>query len=281
MSPRSTTRPLYFWNWGSNSAVLRWQMSISVAKWTFFLSLCASRITSFLLLTFSSLRACLELFPSFIHCSFCIWNIHCLKHRNEIVNQIGMGHRSKPFACNVVFMISRLRRFNSLPCGFVKFQHTTILRFWNLVGCIKPRCGYLSAGRAGRTLCSLFARHSRVHMHFQLSPRIPNDFFVFFILWINKVDASHSSSIFEFWLLVFPFLFFSLLSGFPGDHIYPFGEGGEGGGGGKRKEEGGGFSFNKVNFVNPFQESKKNVDSRPHSNNHQCAFLASHPDLYE
>ena len=35
MSPRSTTPPLYLWNFGSNSAFLRWQMSINVAKWTF------------------------------------------------------------------------------------------------------------------------------------------------------------------------------------------------------------------------------------------------------
>ena len=44
-SPRSTTLPLYLWNFGSNSAFLRWHTSINVAKWTFFLSLCASRIT--------------------------------------------------------------------------------------------------------------------------------------------------------------------------------------------------------------------------------------------
>ena len=63
--------------------------------------------------------------------------------------------------------------------------------------------------------CSHFARQSRVHMHFQLSPRILNEFFVFFLLRINEADALHSSSIIEFWLLVYPSLFFSLLSGFP------------------------------------------------------------------
>ena len=36
---------------------LRWQMSTNAAKWTFFLSPCASRITSFLLLTLSSCHA--------------------------------------------------------------------------------------------------------------------------------------------------------------------------------------------------------------------------------
>ena len=32
MSPRSTTRPLYFWNWGSTSEFLRWQISMNDAK---------------------------------------------------------------------------------------------------------------------------------------------------------------------------------------------------------------------------------------------------------
>ena len=35
ISPRSTTRPLYFWCFASNSAFFKWQMSISEAKWTF------------------------------------------------------------------------------------------------------------------------------------------------------------------------------------------------------------------------------------------------------
>ena len=32
MSPRSTTRPFYFWNVGSNSEFLRWHMSFHVAE---------------------------------------------------------------------------------------------------------------------------------------------------------------------------------------------------------------------------------------------------------
>ena len=55
--PPNTTLPLYLCNLGSNSAFLRWHMSISVAKWTFFLSLCASRKTCFILLTFSKFHA--------------------------------------------------------------------------------------------------------------------------------------------------------------------------------------------------------------------------------
>ena len=45
MSPRSTTLPLYFWSWGTNSKFLRWQRSISDAKWTFLPLFLASSIT--------------------------------------------------------------------------------------------------------------------------------------------------------------------------------------------------------------------------------------------
>ena len=106
---------------------------------------------------------------------------------------------------------------------------------------------------------------SCVHRHFQLPPRILKKFFVLFIIRINKVDASRSSSMIEFGLLVCPFLFFlSLLNGFPNfgpyfrphiiwsggrlnfcqslpDHVFPFGS----------------FAFNYVDFVNPFQETDK------------------------
>ena len=57
MSPRSTTRLLYFWCFVSNSAFFKWQMSISEAKWTFAPDVLASSITSFLLLTFVRFHA--------------------------------------------------------------------------------------------------------------------------------------------------------------------------------------------------------------------------------
>ena len=58
---RSTTRPLYFWNCGSNSEFLRWQMSINDAKWS-----CRWYL--------------LEFFPFFIHCGFRTWCFHCFRH---------------------------------------------------------------------------------------------------------------------------------------------------------------------------------------------------------
>ena len=65
MSPRSTTRPLYFWCFASSSALFKWQMSISEAKWTVAPFVLASSITSFLLLTFVRFHA--EFFSNFSH----------------------------------------------------------------------------------------------------------------------------------------------------------------------------------------------------------------------
>ena len=65
ISPRSTTRPLYFWCFVSNSAFFKWQMSISGARWTFAPFVLASSITSFLLLTF--VRSHAGIFSNFSH----------------------------------------------------------------------------------------------------------------------------------------------------------------------------------------------------------------------
>ena len=65
ISPRSTTRPLYFWCFVSNWAFFKWHMSISEAKWTAAPVVLASSITSFLLLTFVRFHA--EIFSNFSH----------------------------------------------------------------------------------------------------------------------------------------------------------------------------------------------------------------------
>ena len=62
ISPRSTTQPLYFWCFASNSAFFRWHMSINDAKWTVAPVVLASSIT-FLLLTFVKFHA--EIFSIF------------------------------------------------------------------------------------------------------------------------------------------------------------------------------------------------------------------------
>ena len=65
MSPRRTTRPLYFWCFVSNSAFFKWQRSINEAKCTFLPSFLASSITSDLFLTFALSHA--GIFSSFSH----------------------------------------------------------------------------------------------------------------------------------------------------------------------------------------------------------------------
>ena len=103
----STTRLLYFWKFGSNSAFLRWQRSIKVAKWTFFLSLCAPRITSFFTLNFVQLPAWIrfELLPFLVHCCFRIRHCHRLRHWNELVHQIVMSHRMCVGVCVVMCIV--------------------------------------------------------------------------------------------------------------------------------------------------------------------------------
>ena len=65
ISPQSTTRPLYFWCFASNSAFFKWQMSINEAKWTVAPDILASSITCFSLLTFVKFHA--EIFSNFSH----------------------------------------------------------------------------------------------------------------------------------------------------------------------------------------------------------------------
>ena len=45
---------------------------------------------------------CLELFPFRVHCAFCIGYFHRLCHRDELVYQIVMRHRSTSFARNAI-----------------------------------------------------------------------------------------------------------------------------------------------------------------------------------
>ena len=78
------------------------------------------------------------------------------------------------------------------------------------IGCITFRFSFL---KAGEFLCPFLARHCRLHWNFQLSPCVVDGFLKFTIFRIDETNASQSSSVIEFWLLVCPFLLFSLLSG--------------------------------------------------------------------
>ena len=129
-----------------------------------------------------------------------------------------MCHRVVSFACDVFVIFSAgvvplvaLWIHNSslqFPCSF--------LAPWSMK--IMPLHHRNASSSAPRFLVpewiSFFARHGRVQRPFQISPHNSKGFLVFFVVTINEVDTSHSSSIIDFWLLVCPFLFFFLLSGF-------------------------------------------------------------------
>ena len=160
MSPRSTTLPLYFWCRGSNSELLRWQRSINDAKWTFLPLFLASSITSFLFLTFVSCHAeIFSNFPFFHHCCLCIWNFHCLRHRNEFVNKTVMIQRIHPFfqwydrgdVCVLLLLalVSCFRRHQQHKHICLAFRNAAV--------------GFSTA------LYRYFARHCCRHRNFQLS----------------------------------------------------------------------------------------------------------------
>ena len=102
--------------WVPTPRFLRWHMSINEAKWTLMLSLCASRITSLFALDLPQIPCwnCVELFPFLVHGSLCIRNLHCLWHREKLMHQIIMCHRSESFSSNAIFMCFGLQRVCSL-----------------------------------------------------------------------------------------------------------------------------------------------------------------------
>ena len=100
---------LYTSDFCSNSAFLRWQMSINEANWTFFLSLLC--FENNLLFALHSVQLPgwnrFEILPFLVHCFFRIRNSHRLWHKNKLVNQSVMGHRSKSFTCSVICVFLR------------------------------------------------------------------------------------------------------------------------------------------------------------------------------
>ena len=135
MSPQRTTRPLYFWYWGSSSEFFRWQRSINDAKWTFQPLFLASSITSFLFLSFVSCRAGVFFSFSllFYYCCLCIWNLHCLKHRNEFVNKTVMIQRIHPFFSNMILMMFVSSSFEPWSRVFASIER--------ILSCVSQYCG--------------------------------------------------------------------------------------------------------------------------------------------
>ena len=240
----------------------------------FFLFLCASRITSFLLLTFFQIPCWdrLELFPFLVHCGFCIWIFHPLWHRDELV----CDATSKWILC--------------LSCGLrdIWAEKVPLVALW-----IReiPRFNHKSFSESSRMQSPIVQTLSWCRwVVFSTACLVPQVFPVFSsrFWWISLYSASPGSikwiplillalssfgfslghSCFSwFWAaspifvqtsghiwsgLVVAWIFVSLLP----DHIYPFG----------------GFSFNSLNLVN-LSKNLTNVCSNRHSSNRQCFFL--------
>ena len=70
-----------------------------------------------------------ELVPFLVHGSFCVWNLHCLWHRDKLVHQFEFCHRRKSFSSNALAMASRLQRFCLLSRGFMRL----VLDFFSLL----------------------------------------------------------------------------------------------------------------------------------------------------
>ena len=141
--------------------------------------------------------ALFKLFTVFVHCCFSICYFHRLEHKNEFVNQITMGHRSKSVACNVVFMTFRLRRFHSLPCGFMRFQHTTRNCFWSFSDAISD-CANTFGRPFGASLLQSMTAATGLSS-FLLA--FFESFFVVLVVRIDEVNPSQSLSIVELRLL--------------------------------------------------------------------------------
>ena len=147
----------------------------------------------------------------------------------------------------------RLRRFHSLPCGIMKFHCTLLKPFLESFRMHSP---------PSQPIRRYFARYGWCHWPFQFSPRIWENFFVFFVIRIVKTNSSQFPSKIELLLLFCPFLLFSILSGFTYFRPYfwpymiwsgspnvcqsPLGP-----------HSFWNFCFNEVKFVNPFHGCDK------------------------
>ena len=153
----------------------RWYMSINEAKWTLMLSLYASRMTSFLLLTFLKSHAGIvsSFFPFLVHCNFCIPNLHGLWHRDELMHQIIMCHRDESSSSNAIFMCFGLQRFCSLSRRLVGF-HPTVIHCFELLF-IAIFLFYMRCHDAKMLFVPL-ATHGWCHRSFQFSSCVFDNF---------------------------------------------------------------------------------------------------------
>ena len=229
-------------------------MSISVATWdSHFVSLRFHKNLLFAL-DFSQTPCWdrIELFPLLVHCNLCIRNFHRLWHRDEPVHQIRVCHRSESFSCNAIFVnfwIAKIPLVGSWIHGIPLYNHTWCWTLYHY---------QISALHSlARCLSVFFTRHRGSHRSFHFfSSHFGEHLNILFVVWINGVNSSAEVEHYRALASRFPFLYFSVLSGFtyfrPSFWPYmiwsgsrlnfcqslpmcPFG----------------GFSFSRLNFVNP------------------------------
>ena len=179
MSPRSTTLPLYFWHWGSNSEFLRWQRSINDAKWSFLPSFLASSITSFFVSDFR--QRYLFLFVLFFSTA---------SFASGMFNAWGIGIK----LCIKLQWLSEFITFAAMWsswyfCGtpsnriFIDSSASTIT---SILGLVLPN---IAAGFSA-AMCWCFSRHCCWHRNFQLSTSVFHGKFKFFIIRFNEEDTT-------------------------------------------------------------------------------------------
>ena len=85
-------------------------------------------------------RVLLQFSPLFFHCCLCIWNFHCLRHRNEFVKKTVMSHRIHPFCSDVILMKFVSSSFYPWSRAFVCINNTSVfcLAFLNIAVVVSP-----------------------------------------------------------------------------------------------------------------------------------------------
>ena len=217
MSPRSTTRPLYFWNCGSNSAFFKWQMSSVMQNELSRPSPLLHRSPlSYFWLSSGSKPKISPISP--IPCPLLLREFSLLE-ASEWICALDCSDLMNSY-CNTIFVISVRSSFHSDSHRFVSFDNTSVPvlrrhRCWHRNFCLTF---YLNSSSSGSIVKFWF---------------LDSQFLLLFTFGCIRHVFPH------FWpQLVRPGCRLFLVC-FPPDHVFPSG----------------GFSFNVGNFVNPVHVS--------------------------
>ena len=232
-----------------------------MAKWTFCLSLCASRTASLLLVTFSTCHA--GIVSSFCHSL----STAAFASRMFIIRGIGINLCTKLSWLIELYLL--LAMWSSWPSSrddskrfLVDLWASTVHACLVLESCWIRHSSHQFSG-SWRAYVFLFYKALPPPLELPTFSHVWS-VFVIIIFRIDEISASQPSSIIDLWLLVCPLFLFFLVIGLPIlvhisghtfssrvvawicvslslDHTYPWGC----------------SSFNNVNFVKPFHESDK------------------------